>query len=200
MTVRFVRANWYLREPGTKYAADWQDVDLGSQRRHEHLIVGLAAGDRARRVERVSIPIMLRGFMRHAYMYNGAFEKNYSSLSAGTKTYTSTDGTIRQLPEWPAKVDGIRVSYMEKAGKKFYAVRVQYDNHDVVLENPVYIDPMRHMNNRRFAADPTYVNDDEASALLDDVIRDNPEKQPELAMMINRINQIRRDARSAAES
>jgi len=79
-------------------------------------------------------------------------------------------------------------------------VRVQYDDHDVVLENPVYIDPMRHMNNRRFSADPTYVSDEEASVLLDDVIRDNPEKQPELAMMINRINQIRRDARSAAES
>jgi len=138
--------------------------------------------------------------MRHAYMYNGAFEKNYASLNAGTKTYISTSGDVRTLPEWPAKVDGIRVAYMEKAGKKFFAVRVQYDDHDVILENPVHIDPMRHMNNRRFSADPSYINDDEASALLDDVIRDNPEKQPELAMMINRINQIRRAARSAAES
>jgi hypothetical protein len=138
--------------------------------------------------------------MRHGYMYNGGFEKNYSSLKPGMTTYKSTEGEVRPLPEWPAKVDGIRVGYMEKSGKKFYAVRVQYDDHDVVLENPVYIDPLRHMNNRRFSADPTYVSDDEASVLLDDVIRDNPEKQPELAMMINRINQIRRDARSAAES
>ena len=38
------------------------------------------------------------------------------------------------------------------------------------------------------------------SALLDDIIRDNPDKQPELAMMINRINQIRRASRSASES
>jgi len=44
------------------------------------------------------------------------------------------------------------------------------------------------------------VNDEGASALLDDIIRDNPEKQPELAMMINRINQIRRAARSKAKS
>lgn len=138
--------------------------------------------------------------MRHAYMYNGAFEKNYPSLNTGTTSYKGTDGSVRPLPPWPDKVDGIRVSYMEKTGKKFYAVRVQYDNHDVVLENPVYIDPMRHMNNRRFSADPSYVSDDEASVLLDDVIRDNPEKQPELAMMINRINQIRRAARSAGES
>ena len=67
---------------------------------------------------------------------------------------------------------------MEKSGKKFFAVRVQYDDHDIVLENPVAIDPLRHMNNRRFAAEPTVVGDDEASALLDDIIRDNPDKQP----------------------
>jgi hypothetical protein len=66
----------------------------------------------------------------------------------------------------------------------------------VVLENPVVIDPLRHMDNQRFSAEPTVVSDDAASALLDDVIRDNPEKQPELAMMINRINQIRRASRS----
>ena len=131
-------------------------------------------------------------------MYNGAFEKNYSALRPGMTTYTSTEGDVRPLREWPENVDGIRVGYMEKSGKKFYAVRVQYDDHDVVLENPVHIDPMRHMGNRRFAADPTLVSDDEASVLLDDIIRDNPEKQPELAMMINRINQIRRASRSTS--
>jgi hypothetical protein len=133
-------------------------------------------------------------------MYNGAFEKNYSALRPGMTTYTSTEGDVRPLREWPDNVDGIRVGYMEKSGKKFYAVRVQYDDHDVVLENPVHIDPMRHMGNRRFAADPTLVSDDEASVLLDDIIRDNPEKQPELAMMINRINQIRRASRSTSSS
>ena len=138
--------------------------------------------------------------MRHGYMYNGAFEKNYSTLSPGMKSYISTEGENRPLPEWPDDIDGIRVGYMEKSGKKFFAVRVQYDDHDVILENPVHIDPMRHMGNRRFAADPTLVSDDEASVLLDDIIRDNPEKQPELAMMINRINQIRRASRSTSSS
>ena len=138
--------------------------------------------------------------MRHAYLYNGAFEKNYSALRPGITTYKSTEGNDRPLPAWPEKIDGIRVAYMEKSGKKFYAVRIQYDDHDVVLENPVYLDPLKHMGNRRFAAEPTIVSDDEASALLDDVIRDNPDKQPELAMMINRINQIRRAARPASES
>ena len=177
----------------------WQDVDLGSERRLAHLTP--VSPTMSRLESRARKPkYRLRGFMRHGYMYNGAFEKNYASLKPGATTYNSTDGEVRTLPEWPKKVDGIRVSYMEKAGKKFYAVRLQYDDHDVVLENPVYIDPMRHMNNRRFSADPTYISDDEASVMLDDIIRDNPEKQPELAMMINRINQIRRASRSAEKS
>jgi hypothetical protein len=138
--------------------------------------------------------------MHHGYMYNGAFELNYTSLRAGADSYKSTEGETRPLPAWPAKIDGIRVGYMEKAGKKFFAVRVQYDDHDVILENPVYIDPLRHTRNRRFSADPTEVGDKEAEALLDDIIRDNPEKQGELAMMINRINQIRRASRTKSES
>jgi hypothetical protein len=129
-------------------------------------------------------------------MYQGAFELNYTGLQPGRTTYKSTEGDERPLPAWPEKVDGLRVGYMEKSGKKFFAVRVQFDTHDVVLENPVVIDPLRHMDNQLFSAEPTVVSDDAASALLDDVIRDNPEKQPELAMMINRINQIRRASRS----
>jgi hypothetical protein len=133
--------------------------------------------------------------MRHGYMYNGAFELNYSELAPNKSTYKSSEGGDRPLPEWPEKVDGVRVGYMEKSGKKFYAVRIQYEDHDIILENPVHIDPMRHMNNRRFSSDPTYVSDDEASVLLDDVIRDNPDKQPDLAEMINAINRTRRAAR-----
>jgi hypothetical protein len=129
-------------------------------------------------------------------MYNGAFELNYSGLQPNKSTYHSTEGEERPLPNWPEKIDGIRIAYMEKTGKKFYAVRVQYDDHDIVLENPVALDPLRHMNNQRFAPEPTVVSDDEASALLDDIIRDNPEKQPALAKMINQINQVRRSARS----
>ena len=79
--------------------------------------------------------------MRHAYMYNGSFESNYSNLQPGATTYRTTEGDERPLPQWPPKIDGIRVSYMEKSGKKFFAVRVQYAGHDLVLENPVHIDP-----------------------------------------------------------
>ncbi|HVX41429.1 MAG TPA: hypothetical protein VHB25_17825 [Gemmatimonadaceae bacterium] len=138
--------------------------------------------------------------MRHAYLYSGAYELNYPNLRPGTTTYTTTEGDERPLPEWPADVDGVRVSYMEKTGKKFFAVRLQHEGHDIVLENPVAIDPLRHMGNRRFAAEPVMVTDDEASALLDDVIRENPEKQREVALMINRINQVRRAARPTSAS
>jgi hypothetical protein len=133
-------------------------------------------------------------------MYNGAFELNYKGLRPGTTSYTTTEGGSSPLPSWPDKYDGVRVGYMEKSGKKFYAVRVQHNSHDIVLENPVYIDPMRHMNNRRFSSDPLPVTDDEASALLDDIIRDNPDKQADLAMMINQINSARRAARQQHES
>lgn len=132
--------------------------------------------------------------MRHAYMYTGAYESNYTSLKPGSTTYVTTDGSERSIV-WPDKIDGVRISYMEKSGKKFYAVRVQYGDHDIVLENPVHIDSARHMNNRRLTPEPLSVIDDEVSALLDDIIRDNPDKQAELAMMINQINQVRRAAR-----
>ena len=132
--------------------------------------------------------------MRHALLYNGAYESNYSGLKPGTNSYKATEGGEVPL-QWPEEIDGVRVGYMERSGKKFYAVRVQYDEHDIVLENPVHVDPERHLNARRFSANPMRMTDDEASALLDDIIRDNPDKQPELAMMINKINQIRRAAR-----
>jgi hypothetical protein len=134
--------------------------------------------------------------MHHAYRYAGAYELNYNDLKPGTTAYKTTEGETRDLRSWPEKVDGVRVSYMEKTGKKFYAVRAQFGPHDVVLENPVAIDPMRHMNNRRFNPDPVIVTDDEASALLDDMIRDNPEKQGDIGALINEINTVRRANRA----
>jgi len=130
--------------------------------------------------------------MNHAYMYHGGFERNYHTLRAGATTYQTRTGVTVPVPEWPADVDGLRVAYMERRGKKFYAVRVQFEDRDIVLRKPVVIDPMRHMGNRRFAAEPTVVDDDCASALLDDVIEQNPEQRVELALLINRINQVRR--------
>jgi len=134
--------------------------------------------------------------MNHAYMYHGGFERNFHTLRAGATTYQTRTGAAAPIPEWPAGVDGLRVAYMERRGKKFYAVRVQFDGHDIVLKNPVLLDPMRHLGNKRFAAEPTTITDEVAETLLDDLIEKNPEQQKDLALLINRVNQVRRTARS----
>lgn len=133
--------------------------------------------------------------MHHGLMYQGSFETNYDSLKPGVHSFRGTDGSEHRIPEWPADVNGVKVSYMEKSGKKFYAVRVQFDGHDIVLKNPVLLDTMRHLGNKRFAPEPTTISDEIAETLLDDLIEKNPEQQKELALLINRVNQVRRTAR-----
>jgi hypothetical protein len=130
--------------------------------------------------------------MQHGLMYQGSFEQNYSGLQPGAKAFRGTDGAEHRIPEWPGDVNGVKIGYMEKAGKKFYAVRVQFEGHDIILKNPVLLDPMRHLGNKRFAPEPTTITDPIAETLLDDLIEKNPEQQEELALLINRVNQVRR--------
>jgi hypothetical protein len=130
--------------------------------------------------------------MKHALMYQGSYEDNYPVLRPGAQTFRGTDGSERELPEWPDDVDGVRVGYMEKSGKRFVGVRLQFEEHDVVLQTPVVLDPIRHLGSRRFSPEPTVITDDLASALLDDVIECNKEQTDELARLINRVNQVRR--------
>jgi hypothetical protein len=135
----------------------------------------------------------------HALVYHGSFELNFPKLVPGATEYVATDGTRRPLAARPAAVDGIVVGYMERAGKKFSAVRIQFEDGDIALRNPVLLDPLRHMGNRRFTARPIVLDDDHASVLLDDVLARNPQQQTELALLINRVNQIRRGDRPSAE-
>ena len=119
--------------------------------------------------------------MRHALRYHGAFERNFESLRPGARTFQGTDGVEHELPPWPSKADGIRVSYMEKAGKRFAAVRVEYGDTDIVLRNEVLIEPGRHMGfGQRFSPEPTEIGDEVARMLLDDIIARNPEQRAEL--------------------
>jgi hypothetical protein len=137
--------------------------------------------------------------MRHALVYQGSLESNFSRLKPGNATYVATDGTERPLAIAPATVDGLIVGYMEKAGKKFSAVRIRFEDRDIVLANPVPLEPMRHMGNRRFSARPVVIPDDVASTLLDDIIFLNPAQQTELALLLNRVNQVRRGDRETIE-
>ena len=119
--------------------------------------------------------------MNHALMYHGGFEANFSSLKPGARTFKGSDGSDRVLGEWPDDVEGLRLWYMEKPGKKFVVVRVMDDQADVVLEHDVLIDPPSHMGfGKLFSAEPTIIGDDPARRLLDDIITKNPAQSREL--------------------
>ena len=137
--------------------------------------------------------------MRHALVYHGSYEGNFDRLVAGASSYTATDGSTRALESAPATVDGVVFGYMERTGKKFTAVRLRFEDHDVVLKNPVVLEPMRHLGNRRFSARPVVIQDDVASALLDDIIAANQDQQTELALLLNRVNHVRRGDRDTIE-
>lgn len=119
--------------------------------------------------------------MFNAYMYHGSFEVNYASLKPGAKTFKGTDGASHALPDWPPGVDGVRVGYMEKAGKRFAAVRILDDKAEVVLKNEVLLDPSIHLGRgKRFSAEAVVVPNPPILQLLDDAIRKNPEQAADL--------------------
>jgi len=70
---------------------------------------------------------------------------------------------------------------MEKAGKKFAAVRVQQGTNDVILKNELLLDPARHMGHgKRFSPEPTVIDDEAMGTLLGDIMAKNPEQRNEL--------------------
>jgi hypothetical protein len=120
--------------------------------------------------------------MRHCLVYQGGFERNFPNLKAGTKTFQGTDGSEHPVADVPADVDGVCVSYMEKAGKKFAAVRVQRGTNDVVLHHELLLDPARHMGHgKRFSPEPTVIDDEAMGTLLGDIMAKNPDQRNELA-------------------
>ena len=131
--------------------------------------------------------------MRHGLRYHGGFERNYATLQPGAQSFLGSDGAEHTLPEWPVEVDGLRVGYMEKPGKRFVAVRVQDDEADVVLRHEVLLDPSSHLGyGKRFSAEPTVIADEVARLLLDDIIAKNPEQRDQLVAMRARMPWARR--------
>ena len=126
--------------------------------------------------------------MPHGLMYHGGFDHNFSALKPGATTFAGSDGSQRLLGDWPAECDGLRVGYMEKAGKNFVAVRVLDDEADLVLQYAVLIDIARHLGyGRRFSAESTMFTDDTAKTLLDDIITANPDQRRQLAEIRERM-------------
>jgi hypothetical protein len=121
--------------------------------------------------------------MRHVLRFEGSFEQNFPTLRPGTDGYLADDGTRQSALEWPAEADGLRFGFMEKQGKKFVAVRVGNGEQEVVLENPVRLDPARHLGGRRFSATPIPLGDEPASALLGDILDANVDQRPALTAL-----------------
>jgi hypothetical protein len=115
-------------------------------------------------------------------MYVGGFERNFPKLTTSTTSFDGTDGQPHPYAPWPPSVDGLRVSYMEKHGKKFVAVRVADDTSDVVLKNEMVMVPGEHFGfGTRLSGEPTLVQDDVAMLkMLEDIIKKNMEVSGEL--------------------
>jgi len=120
--------------------------------------------------------------MRHCLLYHGSYERNYPKLKSGATTYEGSDGAQHPLPPVPPELDGVRVGYMERAGKKFCAVRVQSGKNDIVLEHDLVLDPPSHMGHgKRFGPEPTEVNDEAMATLLADLMAKNPNQKMQIA-------------------
>ena len=120
--------------------------------------------------------------MRHCLLYAGGFERNFPNLKAGSTTFEGTDGAQHELPAVPPDIDGVRVHYMEKPGKKFCAVRVQSGKNDIVLKNEVLLDPPSHMGHgKRFGPEPTPVESEVMANLLSDIMEKNPDQKMQIA-------------------
>lgn len=125
--------------------------------------------------------------MRHAIRYEGGFERNFSGLRPGATEFEGDDGEMHEMAPWPSGADGLRFGFMERHGKRFVAVRVQFRNTDVVLKNDVPLDSIRHLGGHRLSGEPVRLDNDPASALLGDTIDANPAQRAELAALRDQV-------------
>ncbi len=126
--------------------------------------------------------------MRHAFTYHGALERNLPKLTPGAKTFEGTDGKVHDLPEVPSSAY-LHVGYMEKAGKKFCAVRVADRDDDVIVKNELVLEPGRHVGfGVRFGPDPVLVDDDTVVlTLVEDLIKKNADQATPLLRIRDRL-------------
>lgn len=134
--------------------------------------------------------------MQHVIRYEGGYERNFGTLRSRGSEYEGEDGDRHVATPWP-KADGVHFSFMEQPGKRFVAVRVQFAGEDVVLKNPVRLDPERHLGGKRFSAQPVTLDDGPAGALFGDILESNREQYKELRAMRARVRRAL-DARPEA--
>lgn len=134
--------------------------------------------------------------MLHGVMRQGGYEDNVRSLVPGGTTYLEGGATL-PLPPWPGEVDGIRFGVLERR-RRLLVCRVAFADLDVVLHQPLVLDPIRHLGGASRPGTLVALLDDEhAEMLLDDVLAANPGQTNAVALVVNRVNQVRRTSREA---
>lgn len=118
--------------------------------------------------------------MQHTIRYEGGYERNFGTLRSERSQYEGEDGKRHSAQPWPTAGDGVRFSFMEQPGKKFFVVRVQFEGSDIRLKRPVRLDPERHLGGKRFAAEAITIGDKPAGALFGDILDANREQAQEL--------------------
>lgn len=123
--------------------------------------------------------------MRHAFRYAGNFEKNFMKMTTASTSFEGSDGQQHRYAPWPDGVNGLRISFMEKAGKKFVVVRIADGTSDVVLHNEMVLVPGEHFGfGVHLSGTPTVVDDNLAiMKLLEDVTKKNVSHSDELLQM-----------------
>jgi hypothetical protein len=108
-------------------------------------------------------------------MYVGGYERNFPALTSTTTSFEGSDGTPRAYAPWPEDIDGLRVCFMEKTGKKFLAVRIADGEDDVVLPNAMVLVPGEHFGfGVHLSGTPVVFEDDHAAlTLLEDAAKKN---------------------------
>ena len=126
----------------------------------------------------------------------GTYDANIRSLVAGATTYSDGTTAVPMAP-WPPDVDGIRFGALERR-RRLLVCRVGFADLDVVLHQPLILDPIRHLGGASRPGEVVALLDDRhAEALLDDVLAANPGQTNAIALVVNRVNQVRRTSREA---
>jgi hypothetical protein len=117
--------------------------------------------------------------MIHSIGYLGPYDPNIGRLVLNSNQYVRYDGTTGNIDEPSDKADGIFFGYLEKPKRQFFAVRANFREHRVNLENPVLLDRSRHTDGKGFFKPPQF-GDVSATNLLAEMIATNPSQTVEL--------------------
>jgi hypothetical protein len=117
--------------------------------------------------------------MIHSIGYLGPYDENIGRLSLYSDKYIKDGEVGGKIDEPSKKVDGIWFGYLQKSKHEFFAVRANFGEHRVNVENPLRLDRIRHTDGKGFFKPPQF-GDTSATHLLKDMIAANPSQAADL--------------------